>query len=57
MLNVWLNDFKIESVVMIAKFVQNFDFKLVPGQSHGALLMTTLRPKDGTLCYLNLRNN
>nr|QUF59386.1 cytochrome p450 CYP3049C1 [Brachionus angularis] len=47
----------IESKVFIAKFVQNFEFRLDPNQSMKACLLTTLRPKDGTKCYLKPRNN
>jgi hypothetical protein len=35
--------------------MQNFDFKLNPNQSFAALAAGTLRPKDGTKCYLTQR--
>nr|QVK45596.1 cytochrome P450 [Brachionus paranguensis] len=45
----------IESKIFIAKFVQNFDFKLKENQSFKPKLMTTLRPADGTLCFISPR--
>ena len=48
--------FKIEGVILIAKFVQKFDFELDPYQSFGITQELTLKPKDGTRCTLTLRN-
>lgn len=41
---------------MIAKFVQNFNIKLDPTQSMRPIQELTLRPIDGTKCYLSLRS-
>jgi hypothetical protein len=43
-----MNRLKIEGVVVIAKFVQNFNFKLDPLQSFDVTQELTLRPIDGT---------
>lgn len=48
---------KIEGVIMIAKLVQRFDFKLDPNQSFDCAVETTMRPKDGTKCYLSVRSD
>nr|UOU03247.1 cytochrome P450 3049F1 [Brachionus rubens] len=41
----------------IAKFVQNFDFTLDPNQNFGVIQEATLRPADGTKCFLSSRKN
>jgi hypothetical protein len=40
---------------MIANFIQNFIFKLDPDQSLKEAQELTLRPVDGTKCFLSLR--
>ena len=46
---------QIEGKVFLAKFIQNFDFKLDPNQSFRPIEMTTLRPVDGCKAYLSIR--
>jgi hypothetical protein len=41
---------------MIAKILQNFDFKLDPTQSLDAIQALTIKPKDGIRVFLTLRN-
>lgn len=48
--------FKLEGVIAIAKLLQMFDFKLDPTQSFDYEQALTLRPKDGTRCFLTLRS-
>ena len=55
-LNECICFFKLEGVIMIAKILQKFDFKLDPTQSMAIHQALTLRPKDGTRCFLTLRN-
>lgn len=45
----------IEIKVIITKILQNFDFELNPNQSFSSIQAGTLRPKDGTKCYLTQR--
>ena len=47
---------KMEAKVVLAKFVQRFDFKLDPNQSFDIQETTTLRPKGGTMAKISLRN-
>ncbi|XP_071786220.1 cholesterol 24-hydroxylase-like [Asterias amurensis] len=42
----------IEARVLLAKLIQHYNFSLVPGQSLGYILETTLKPKDGCQVYL-----
>ncbi len=46
---------KLEGVIVIAKLLQKFDFKLDPTQSFDIEQNGTLRPKDGTRCFITLR--
>nr|UOU03258.1 cytochrome P450 3049A1 [Brachionus rubens] len=48
---------KIEAKMCLAKFVQNFDFKLDETQSYAGKELLTLRPKDGCRVYLTQRSN
>ncbi len=48
--------FKIEGVIVIAKLLQKFDFKLDPTQSMEYVQQMSLRPKDGTRCFISLRS-
>jgi len=47
---------RMESKVLLAKFVQRFDFELDPNQSFDIEETTTLRPKGGTKATLKLRS-
>ena len=47
---------KMEAKVVLAKFVQRFDFTLDPNQSFDIQETTTLRPKGGTMATLKFRN-
>merc|ERR1712004_26482 len=47
---------KMEAKVVLAKFVQRFDFTLDPNQSFDIQETTTLRPKGGTMAKISLRN-
>ena len=47
---------KIEGIIAIAKFVQNFDLKLDPAESKRVAQHMTLHPADGTLCVLSCRS-
>ena len=40
---------------MLAKFIQNFDFKLDPNESFQISNSVTLKPKNGTKCFITLR--
>lgn len=42
---------------MLAKFLQNFEFKLDPNQNFGAALTTTIAPAGGVRCVLLPRKN
>jgi cholesterol 24-hydroxylase len=46
---------QIEAKILIAKFIQNFDFTLNPTQSYAIADALTLRPKDGVKCKLTMR--
>ncbi|XP_040268461.1 cholesterol 24-hydroxylase-like [Bufo bufo] len=46
---------QMEAKVVIAKFVQRFEFELVEGQSFRILDTGTLRPLDGVICRLRPR--
>lgn len=41
---------------MVAKIIQNFNIKLDPTQSMKLSMDLTLRPTDGTRCWLSLRS-
>ncbi|XP_076872865.1 cholesterol 24-hydroxylase-like [Brachyhypopomus gauderio] len=43
---------QMEAKVVLAKFLQRFDFSLVPGQSFDIKDSGTLRPKSGVLCTI-----
>lgn len=43
--------------ILIAKFVQNFEIILDPAQNFGVIQEATLRPADGTQCFLLPRKN
>ncbi|XP_033846326.1 cholesterol 24-hydroxylase-like [Periophthalmus magnuspinnatus] len=47
---------QMEAKVVMAKFLQRFDFTLVPGQSFDIKDTGTLRPKSGVLCTLKHRH-
>lgn len=47
---------QIEAKILIAKFLQNYEYKLSPGQCFDAAQELTLRPKDGVNCTISLRN-
>ena len=51
-----LSDLQMESKVLLAKFVQRFNFNLDMSQSFDILEATTLRPKEGVLCTLTPRS-
>lgn len=42
--------------IFLAKFVRNFDFELDPSQDFGKTQEATLRPTDGTRCFLSPRD-
>jgi hypothetical protein len=42
--------------IIVAKLVQNFDFRLKENQELRPVLYTTLRPIDGTQVYISPRN-
>ncbi|XP_042302567.1 cholesterol 24-hydroxylase-like isoform X1 [Sceloporus undulatus] len=46
---------QMEAKVVLAKFLQRFDFQLVPPQSFKVLDTGTLTPSDGVVCRLKLR--
>nr|QUF59384.1 cytochrome p450 CYP3049B2 [Brachionus angularis] len=52
---IGLNFAQIEGIVMIAKILQRFEFELDPNQSMQIEQALTLRPKDGTKCFLKLK--
>ena len=41
--------------LLVAKLIKNFDFELVPGQNLNPVQYITLRPIDGTKCYVTPR--
>ena len=45
----------MEMKILIAKLLKNFDFELVPGQNVNPISYTTLRPIDGTKCFIKQR--
>ncbi|XP_060118762.1 cholesterol 24-hydroxylase-like [Heteronotia binoei] len=47
---------QMEAKVVMAKFLQRFEFQLVPPQSFKVVDMGTLRPLDGLVCRLRPRN-
>nr|XP_056706863.1 LOW QUALITY PROTEIN: cholesterol 24-hydroxylase-like [Euleptes europaea] len=47
---------QMEAKVMMAKFLQRFEFQLVPPQSFKVLDSGTLRPLDAVVCKLKLRS-
>ncbi|XP_058947427.2 cholesterol 24-hydroxylase [Pocillopora verrucosa] len=47
---------QIEAKVLLSRFLQTFNFSLVPGQSRDVHERVTLRPKDGVMCTLTKRN-
>nr|QVK45600.1 cytochrome P450 [Brachionus paranguensis] len=48
---------KLVGRILIAKFVQNFEIILDPAQNFGVIQEATLRPADGTQCFLLPRKN
>ncbi|XP_063803666.1 cholesterol 24-hydroxylase-like isoform X2 [Pseudophryne corroboree] len=48
---------QMEAKVVMAKFLQRFDFQLVEGQSFKILDTGTLRPMGGVICRLRQRTN
>lgn len=46
----------MEMKVIMAKLLQTFDLRWVPGQSYDIVEETTMKPKDGALHYLTLLN-
>ncbi|XP_072283556.1 cholesterol 24-hydroxylase-like [Pyxicephalus adspersus] len=46
---------QLEAKVVLSKFLQRFEFELVPGQSFNILDTGTLRPRDGVVCTLTPR--
>ncbi|XP_033734290.1 cholesterol 24-hydroxylase-like [Pecten maximus] len=46
---------EIETKIIMAKIMQNFDFELVPGQPMGFIDGGTLRIKGGSMCFLRPR--
>nr|XP_060611626.1 cholesterol 24-hydroxylase-like isoform X2 [Anolis sagrei ordinatus] len=47
---------QVEAKVVMAKFLQRFDFQLVPPQSFRAIGIGTLKPLDGVQCRLKPRH-
>ena len=45
----------MEMKVILTKLIKNFDFELVPGQNLGVDIQFTLRPIDGTKCFITPR--
>jgi len=41
--------------IIISKLVKNFDFELVKDQDLNPILYATMRPKDGTMCFITER--
>ncbi len=41
--------------IIIAKLAKNFDFELVKNQDLNPILYTTMRPKEGTKCFITER--
>lgn len=48
--------FKLEGIILIARFLQTFDFKLDPNQSFRLIANLTIKPEDGAKCFLTLRS-
>nr|XP_046155152.1 cholesterol 24-hydroxylase-like [Oncorhynchus gorbuscha] len=46
---------QMEAKVVMAKLLQRFDFRLLPGQSFDILDTGTLRPKSGVVCSIRHR--
>lgn len=46
---------KMEMKMVLAKLVQNFDFKLVENQNLNIVQLSTLRPIDGAKCFISSR--
>ena len=45
----------IEAKLVIARFIQTFQFELIPGQEEGTSLLVSLTPRSNLLCTLTLR--
>jgi hypothetical protein len=43
---------KMEAKIILIKLIKNFDFELVPNQNLGAVQFATIRPIDGTKCFI-----
>ena len=41
--------------ILVVKLVKNFDFELVLSQNTNPISYTTLRPIDGTKCFIKTR--
>ncbi|XP_069493932.1 cholesterol 24-hydroxylase-like isoform X2 [Ambystoma mexicanum] len=48
---------QMEAKVVMAKLLQRFEFRLVPGQSFKIVDTSTLRPLDGVICTLTPRKS
>lgn len=47
--------FKIEGKILLAKFIQNFDFSLDPNENFKVAMHTAITPASGTKCVLKIR--
>ncbi|XP_067894559.1 cholesterol 24-hydroxylase-like [Heterodontus francisci] len=47
---------QMEAKVILCKFLQRFEFQLVPGQTYEIMDTGTLRPQDGVVCTLTPRS-
>ncbi|XP_078418090.1 cholesterol 24-hydroxylase-like [Cetorhinus maximus] len=47
---------QMEAKVILCKFLQRFEFQLMPGQTYEILDTGTLRPRDGVVCTLTPRS-
>lgn len=43
---------QIEAKVILSRFIQTFNYKLVPGQTKAIVDRLTIRPRDGVICTL-----
>ena len=43
---------KMEAKIILIKLIKNFDFELMPNQNLGAVQFATIRPIDGTKCFI-----
>ncbi|XP_053736819.1 cholesterol 24-hydroxylase-like [Synchiropus splendidus] len=47
---------QMEAKVMVAKFIQRFDFRLTPGQQFGIVDTGSLRPQNDVTCFVKYRD-